>query len=240
MRLRTRVADLFLFALCVSVRLCCASVARYQAGGSCCDVTGSHDGNDYRGCLTWLFALFQKNAAKDAAEEAAGKDLDGDGKIGQRPITQPVAAPQAAPEAAARQNAAPAAGGAPALLSQLSKTFSFNNVVSAVRANAGRRVLRRPYTCLRIQPPSFTQALGQFKNMSPDVQSRATQATAQLDDGSHAELSRCTGKRKSLLIGINYPGTQAQLKGESHTCVRPTCLIDSCVCRRVAQDALPM
>lgn len=41
----------------------------------------------------------------------------------------------------------------------------------------------------------------------------ASRATQDLDDGSNIPLSTCDGNKKSVFIGINYVGTQAELRG---------------------------
>lgn len=150
------------------------------------------------------FGADLKKKAHDAAEEAAGVDLDGDGKIGNKPITQQPAARQTpaagAPAAAAKPPTAAVASQAlqgvlanPALKTQLSGILSGNKV----KPGAG----------------GFLSLLGAFNNFTPEVQASAARETAKLDDGSTMPLSDCTGRKRSLLIGINYVGTQAQLKG---------------------------
>lgn len=52
-----------------------------------------------------------------------------------------------------------------------------------------------------------------FASMPAAVQSSAEQQNRALDDGANMELSTCTGRKRALLIGINYTGTPAQLKG---------------------------
>jgi len=47
-------------------------------------------------------------------------------------------------------------------------------------------------------------------------------------DGANFTLSNCTGNRKALFIGINYTGTQAELKG----CINDVKNVSSLVCQR--------
>jgi len=43
--------------------------------------------------------------------------------------------------------------------------------------------------------------------------SQVSAEDVELDDGSNIPLSTCDGNKKSLFIGINYVGTQAELRG---------------------------
>jgi hypothetical protein len=59
----------------------------------------------------------------------------------------------------------------------------------------------------------FAGLLNAFKSFSPEVQAKAEAHARALDDGANIPLSNLNGKKKSLLVGINYVGTSSQLRG---------------------------
>lgn len=79
---------------------------------------------------------------------------------------------------------------------------------------AGQNFLSKSGT---VKPTSgsngFAGMLDSFKKFTPEVQSRAADETSKLDDGHDIPLSTLDGNKRALLIGINYFGTSAELKG---------------------------
>ncbi len=55
--------------------------------------------------------------------------------------------------------------------------------------------------------------LGSFKTLPADVQNKAEVQSRALDDGANIPLSSLKGRKKSLLVGINYVGTANALRG---------------------------
>lgn len=126
------------------------------------------------------------------AEKLSGVDLDGDGLIAGKP-----APAKAQAQAPAQAPTTKAAGGNVDLGSAAGKVTTFLRESGKLNTGGG----------------GFLAMFNSFKTFSPQVQAQAENTSRDLDDGANMQVSSLTGKRKSLLVGINYPGTSAQLRG---------------------------
>jgi len=55
--------------------------------------------------------------------------------------------------------------------------------------------------------------LGSFGSFSPQVQADSAREAQKLDDGHNLPLSTLDGNKRSLFVGINYPGSSGELRG---------------------------
>ena len=116
-----------------------------------------------------------------------------------------------------QQAAAPAPSPAPAASSSASASSSSasrtgNQMDLGAMASKATSFLGQSGK-LNLGNGGFLSALSNFKNMSPEVQNEATVLNKDLDDGANIPLSKLNGKKKALLVGINYTGTSAALRG---------------------------
>ncbi len=163
--------------------------------------------------LSKMFAKM-KQKAHDAAEEAAGVDLDGDGKIGSRPVAAKPAAPAPAATSAARAGGAPPPAAHPAPTPTTGAGGLFGKVEGVLgdqlRASLGGANSKGKPAA---GSGGFTSLLGNFNKLDPKTQAAAEHQSRDLDSGIDLPLSTCTGRKRALLIGINYVGSASQLRG---------------------------
>jgi hypothetical protein len=133
------------------------------------------------------------------ADALLEKDLDGDGLIAGKPKPGAAApAPAAAAQPQQQQYSAPAAS---------------NNVDLGALASKATSMLSASGKLNTAGGGGFLGMLNNFKNFSPKVQADAEKLDKNLDDGTNIPLSNLSGRRRSLLVGINYTGTNAALRG---------------------------
>jgi len=135
----------------------------------------------------------------DAAERAAGKDLDGDGDIG---VAGHDNAPEPEPEAAPEKQEEEEGG----LLGGMDMDGLMKMGSGMLQSNKRGKVGAT-------REGGLQGLAASFQGFSPQVQEEAEAGARDLDDGHDIPLSTLDGKKKSLFVGINYPGTNGELRG---------------------------